>query len=167
MAPKQKPSTSKQDYSTPNDFLVAVRRILAIEDFAIDLAADASNTVCKKFIDEKTDSLKDDVSWKSEGWAFLNPPYKNIAPWAEKAWLQSKVDGAKVALLVPASVGANWWRCFVHKKALVLFLNGRLSFLENGDPYPKDLALLLYGFTPIPEMLTDYLIWDWRRGEIY
>ena len=162
MAPKQKPATSKQNYSTPKDFLEKVKVLLAIDSFGIDLAADSTNTVADQFYDEEVDSLKQD--WKVDGWSWLNPPYKNLAKWTNKAWLES-LAGAKVAMLVPASTGANWWKQYVHENCLCLFLNGRLSFLENGDPYPKDLALLLYEYVP-PVQRTGYKIWDWRKGNI-
>jgi hypothetical protein len=45
--PRQKPHRSKQDYCTPDDFLRAVTRLLGIQAFAFDLAADATNAVTR------------------------------------------------------------------------------------------------------------------------
>ena len=154
--PKQNPGQSKQDYATPTEFLRATQRLLGIETFSIDLAASQENTVATLFYDEATDSLAQD--WRGiTGWAWLNPPYAHIESWVRKAW-ESK---SSIAVLIPASVGANWWRDWVHKKAEVHFLNGRLAFMRDRPKwlYPKDCALLLYqDFIG----LDDYNIWNWR-----
>lgn len=99
-----------------------------------------------------------------EGWAWLNPPYANIRPWVARAYGQSRGfttmrrKGANIAMLVPAGVGANWWRDYVDKKAMVWFLNGRLTFVGCETCYPKDCALLLYG----PDVAPGYDVWHWQ-----
>lgn len=109
--PQQKPHRSRQDYSTPRDFLLSV----------------------------------------------LKRPYAHIAPWVGRAWSESR-KGAHVLMLLPAGVGSNWWRDFVHEKARVLLLNGRLTFGGETAPYPKDLVLLEYG----PKVYPGYTVWNWR-----
>ena len=152
--PKQKPGRSKQDVRTPQDFLDAVRRRLGIQAFAIDGAADATNTVATRFYDKAQDSLKQ--SWVVKGWGWLNPEFGDIRPWVWKAYTEG-LKGASTAMLVPAGVGSNWWRDFTHHKAGVLLLNGRITFVGHEDPYPKDCALLLYG----PNVLRGYDVWTW------
>lgn len=167
--PVQKPGRSKQDYGTPPEFLAAVKRSLRITDFDIDLAASPFNAVAHIHYNETTNGLA--MPWRVEGlsgWNWLNPPFTRIAPWVQRAYEQARDRHARTAVLVPAGVGANWWRDWVHDKAQVLFLNGRLTFRgvpvnpKTGkvDPYPKDLALLLYGYGQI----TGYTVWDWRRA---
>jgi hypothetical protein len=97
------------------------------------------------YYDEAMDSLADHNSWKvtTGGWAFCNPPYGDIRPWVEKAYTESQ-DGAQIAMLVPASVGSNWWRDWVEDVAYTIFLNGRITFVGASAPYPKDCAILLY-----------------------
>lgn len=168
MAPQQKPGKSKQDYQTPPEFLDALRTLLGIHEFSIDLAADRQNTVAARYYDEPMNSLSDKHSWVYDGWGFLNPPYHTIEPWVRKAWSESR-KGAQIAMLVPASPGSNWWRDWVHKKAIILLLNGRLTFVGETGPYPKDSALLLYRCGSRLLLLTsrvDYLIWNWKKGEI-
>jgi len=61
---------------------------------------------------------------------------------------------------VPAAVGSNWYRDYVHKKCLVLALNGRLAFI-TGKPkllYPKDCILCLYG----PDFAPGFDVWSWK-----
>lgn len=161
MTPKQTPGKSKQDYSTPALFIDAVKRRLRITDFSIDLAADASNAKAKQWIDEQQDALS--VEWADligGGWAWLNPPYADIGPWALKCAKTVADSDARIAFLVPAGVGSNWYRDFVHKRhARVLFLNGRLAFMPDKPTwlYPKDCILVLYalGFQG-----TD--VWTWK-----
>lgn len=158
--PVQKPGRSETIVRTPPGFLAAVKRYLGIQSFAADLAACVDNAVAYPFFTKEDDAFTKDWSVYG-GWCWLNPPYDDIGRWAELC-LQESTYGVKIAFLVPASVGSNWWRDYVHQQADVQFLNGRLTFLyANGTrhtgPYPKDLALILYGNEP------GYDVWDWRR----
>ena len=164
--PAQKPGQSKQNYRTPLPFLAAVKSLLHIEKFMVDLAADDANTAASRFYGIKDNSLIQAWNWWSNGeWAWLNPPYADIKPWVEKAYF----SGCNIAMLIPASVGANWWKQWVHHRAKVLFLNGRLAFMPDKPTwlYPKDCALLLYGprataYRELHPQRDDYDIWTWR-----
>lgn len=154
--PAQKPGVSRQDYATPPSFLTATKRFLQISEFSIDLAAAAHNTAAKRFYSVADNALEQ--PWTSDGWAWLNPPFAQIGPWAARAWQQAQL-GAQIAMLVPAGVGANWWRDYVHQKAWVLLLNGRITFVGETMPYVKDCCLLLYG----PTVKAGYSVWSWNR----
>lgn len=158
--PQQRPGSSKQDYATPPELLDAVRERLVIEQFTIDLAADAENAVCDRYY-----SLLDSAfnhEWDHEGWGWCNMPFGDIPRFVKKA----SESPSNNALLVPASIGANWWRDFVHGQARILALNGRVTFgsweygnwvpMETGT-YPKDCAILLYG----PGIEPAYEVWTW------
>ncbi len=158
--PVQKPGRSKQDYGTPPAFLAAVRSLLNIDAFVFDFATDGANSVAENYfldgaLDEDWSAQLPDKAW---GW--LNPPYAKIGPWVKKAYETSK-EGGHIAVLVPAAVGANWWREWVNQKADVLFLNGRLTFVGCTDPFPKDCALLLYHPTAYA-VQGSYDVWNWR-----
>ena len=157
MVPVQKPGRSKQNYQTPPAFLGAVRQWLGVEDFTIDLAADKGNAVVPNHYTKAQDALQQD--WRSSGWAWLNPPFGHLEPWVRKAWEESQ-RGAALVMLVPAGVGANWWRDWVHGKAQVLLLNGRLTFVGESTCYPKDCCLLVYGPTVVPQ----YCVWSWQNA---
>lgn len=162
--PVQKPGRSKQDYCTPPEFLYAVQRKLEIPGFACDLAASAENTCAPVYWDVTNSALDDDVRWTTEPWAWnwCNMPFEKITPWVQKAWTESCDHGAQSALLVPLSI-ADWWRDWVHGKCQVLLLHGRITFVGETSPYPKDCALLLY--TPQhPAGMADYEIWSWRAS---
>jgi phage N-6-adenine-methyltransferase len=179
VAPKQKPGRSKQDYGTPDDFLDAARERLQITQFVRDLAASPENAVCLNYYTEKDNALVQPWHgtgrgmWVEGEWNWLNPPFSRIAPWVRRAYETSRSQipsmtryAAQTAVLVPAGVGSNWWRDWVHEKAHVLLLNGRLTFKgtppnpKTGKPdaYPKDCALLLYS----PCVTPGYEIWAWN-----
>jgi phage N-6-adenine-methyltransferase len=159
--PRQKPGKSRQDYGTPPAFIDAVCRYLSISSFQIDLAASEENAIAEMYYTEKDDALCTELTWAMPGWSWLNPPFANITPWVERAEGEARLAGAKIAMLIPASVGANWWRDFVHDKCLVLCLNGRIQFVGTSDPYPKDCALLIYA----PEIAVGYDVWQWKQQQ--
>lgn len=155
--------SSEQSVETPKEFMTAVKTLLGIDAFTIDLAASADNAQAAQYITKEQDSLT--VDWTTVingGWGWLNPPYDNIAPWAEKCAKHGR-EGANIALLVPASVGSNWYRDFVYREASVLFLNKRVQFVGHKHPYPKDLLLAIYG----PRAFGTHTVWDWKTNTSY
>lgn len=151
-----KRGTSKQNYSTPDDFMEVVRRRFGTP--VVDLAADETNRKAVFWIDEEKDSLS--VDWhKLGGLLWLNPPFNNISPWAKKCAEASRL-GAEILFLVPASVGSNWFRDYVCNRSHVLFLNGRLCF-DGIDPYPKDCMLCHYN----SKRGVGFSVWTWKNKE--
>lgn len=153
--PEQKPGRSVQVVRTPREFLDAVEA--RFSPLTWDLAADEINHVTPGWHGSGAkwgDSLI--APWSEiSGLLWLNPPYGNIAPWADKCALAAS-HGARIAFLVPASVGSNWFAEHVDGKALVLFLRPRLTFVGHTQSYPKDLILALYGEKP------GYECWRWK-----
>lgn len=145
---------SKQDYATPPEFIDAVKKKFHLTGFNLDAAAGDSNTKAPVFYDEAANGLL--LPW--ETWTWCNPPYANIEPWVKKAYHESLLGHGSM-LLLPASVGANWWKNWVHDLAHVHFLNGRITFVGQTDPYPKDCALLVY----TPFSAGGYNIWSWME----
>lgn len=154
LMPPQKPGRSKQDYATPRDFIMAVQRKFG--PIECDLAAHESNHVVPFYISEKQDSLSYDWSVLAPGGIlWLNPPFGSIAPWATKCVAETE-KGAKILLLVPASIGANWFAEHVFPHAAVIALQGRLSF-DGKNPFPKDCMLCAYGWP------RGFSVWDWKK----
>jgi phage N-6-adenine-methyltransferase len=150
--PRQKRHRSKQDYGTPRIFLDAVERKFG--PIAFDLAARADNCVVPRFYSPAQDTLVQ--SWRVGGLAWLNPEYTNIAPYVAKA-VTAAAQGQQLVMLVPAGVGSNWWKRYVHERAKVHLLNGRITFVGCTDAYPKDCVLLEYG----PDVEPGYVVWTW------
>jgi DNA N-6-adenine-methyltransferase (Dam) len=161
--PKQKPGRSEQTVATPRDFLDAVETRFG--KMTWDLAATADNCVIKgglrRFGPDHPDPMKRDAftnDWsKLKGNLWCNPPFGDIAPWAKKCRESVVHSGAqRIFLLVPASVGSNWFREHVFCWAQVLFLSPRLTFVGHTQAYPKDLMLAIYG--PEPAITC----WRWK-----
>ena len=153
--PKQTPWCSKQDYGTPNIFIVAVEKRFG--QLAIDLAASAENTKAEKFITEEQNSLAQDWG-KFSGNLWLNPPFKRLEPWAKKAATTIYKPETRLYLLTPASIGANWFEDWVWGHAQVEALNPRLSF-DGKAPYPKDCMLSIFG----NDIQPSFSIWKWQK----
>jgi hypothetical protein len=64
-----------------------------------------------------------------------------------------------VLLLVPASVDANWFRDYVHERALVLPLSPRLTFIDQPAPINRPLMLCVYG----PNITPGFEPWQWKQ----
>lgn len=143
--PKQKPGNSEQAVGTPPELILAAQKYLNIDKFDWDLAAmrDVNNIVVGCYTKDD-DALSIPIeTWVFNGWGWLNPEFGDIAPWVQRAY-EASLIGGKTCVLIPASMGANWWRDWVEDKAVVLPLNGRPVFVGSPDGYPKDCALLLY-----------------------
>src|ERR1017187_937399 len=154
---------SEQIVSTPLELLDAV--IARFGPLYCDLAACEENSVCDMFIDEEEDSLARGTIWPGvtsrapNNW--LNPPFKNIYPWAEKCL--HNAEKAPALFLVLASVSSEWWRKFVWHKADVAFLTPRVKFVGYKAGSARDLALCHFH----PAMTGQVQIWDWKKGILF
>lgn len=123
---------------------------------AYDLAASAQNKKHPNFFSVEDNSLVRE--WhKIKGNLWLNPPFEDITPWVKKCAIESS-SGANIFLLVPASIGSEWFRFWVEPYAYVFGLNPRLQFVGTKAPYPKDLILAHYS----SYMLRGFTTWRWK-----
>lgn len=148
---------SNQSVATPHNFISAVEERFG--ELAFDLAASEKNTrVTGCFFDERQNSLTQ--NWGAlVGNLWLNPPFANIAPWARKCAERAN-DNRWTLVLVPASVGANWFQEHVAPFAFVLELTDRITFAGSKDPYPKDLILCCFGFGVVGRAP-----WHWNKQQ--
>lgn len=162
--PKQKPGRSKQNYATPEDLIRAVKARLGIKAFKFDFAADKKNAKARSWWNKQDDALAQRWTlWVLAcrmGWGWLNPPFARIGKWAKKC-LAAHKHGAQIAFLVPASVGSNWYRDYIHEQpgVKVLSLNGRPSF-DGKAGFPKDAQLVLFDGKSKEPFSSD--VWTWR-----
>lgn len=148
--PTIKRGQSSGDIWTPWEFIRAVESKFG--PIAVDLAASGPQSAkAARWITPEQDSLKQDwATLLDGGLGWDNCPFSNITPWAKYHAEQSQ-KGAKTLLLVPASVGANWYWDHVEPYADVYSV-GRMVFDNCFDkhgnlvttPYPKDLILAHY-----------------------
>ena len=165
---------------TPMVFVNAVEAKFG--PLACDLAATAANKKASHYVDEATNSLS--LNWHimadccRSGLLWLNPPFTNITVWAKKCAAEVQL-GARILLLVPASVGANWYWDWVAPFADVYSV-GRMVFDDCYDregklittPYPKDLVLAYYNASLTGQSYGDAQLggraelirWRWQDG---
>lgn len=162
--PAQKPGRSKQDYETPDEFIYAVLQRYRIGSFDIDLAASAANAKASVYYTAEDNALVQ--PWKvGTGWNWLNPEFTNIRPWVAYAYQQMVRYGAQTLMLVPASVGCNWFRDYVDHKSFCHYLNNRITFVGAPNVYPKDCMLIEY--SPYADIAARYDVWDWVNHVTY
>lgn len=164
--PSIKRGQSSGDIWTPRVFIDAVEKTFG--PLVWDLAATAENARCENYYTPKENSLSIRWAYYHAGCSplWLNPPYSNIAPWAEKCAVESG-KGACVLLLVPGSIGANWYWDFVEPYSNVYSV-GRMVFDNCFDKdgklvttvYSKDLILCHYDRSQPRKQMER---WKWRR----
>lgn len=151
--------SEKQDYETPDDFFEACGRLVCsgIDDsaFRVDLAAHYENTKCSRFFNESENSLV--RPWhKNYGWLWLNPPFCDIKPWAQKCVEESK-KGAKIVMLTP--IETTEWAQLCFSNADVRLLVGRLTFKPMTTCFPKPCMISIFDKSRVPSIS----LWDWRK----
>lgn len=153
----QRRGKSKQDFGTPEEFLIGLQKQFG--KIGIDLAARADNTVADRFISPEQDSLKTDWSkiiLPTGDIAFANPPFADLAPWAKQLETTRHLSRWTI-MLCPASMGSKWWVTHVLGK-IMSFGIPRMKFRFSDGMYPKDLAIICAGFGVSG---TGYF--DWRK----
>lgn len=170
-------ASSSGDIWTPWEFIYATQSTFGCV-FRVDLAASGPESAkAPTWITPEQDSLRWDwVQLYDEhrhdrGALWLNPPYSNITPWVKKcAELCEYNKQVELMLLVPASVGANWFWDYVWPYATVYSV-GRMVFDNCFDRktgksvrtvYPKDLILCHYTNTSPSRTLQR---WQWQKTE--
>jgi phage N-6-adenine-methyltransferase len=195
-APRNRMETNQDVGTDPALFAVLNQEFR----FVLDLAATAENKLCPNYLgkgdgwlgknlspeepappdgdESKGGSL--DVPWHHwTGWLWLNPPFRNIMPWARKCKEEAEL-GARIVMLVPAAVDSDWFEKHVYEKAEVRWLKSRpvfkyrytkdgpkdpktgkpryLSGEWNKDGYPKPCQVCVFEKGRPPRLFP----WDWR-----
>jgi phage N-6-adenine-methyltransferase len=156
--PAQKPSKSRQDVETPQEFIDAVAARWGKID--VDLACHSRNPKAAVAL------TWPDVNSLAQDWAglyadlncWLNPEYGNVGPWAEKAAAAGgMMRRGGIFMLVPSGTSTQWWAHHVHRKAMVYFLRPKIVFVGEKSSFPKDLTLVQYA-----PGLSGYDTWRWK-----
>lgn len=135
-------SSRTEEWETPPELFARLDRVF---DFRLDACASSANRKCPAFFSKADDALS--RPWSSFGRVWLNPPYgRRIGSFMRKAFEESRA-GALVVALVPARTDTVWWHDWVSGKADVVFLKGRLKYLDeerrekSAAPFPSALAV--------------------------
>lgn len=147
-----KNGTRREDQATPKWLVTYLDKICGF-DFMIDLAANKSNAICWAYIDEEQNLLSMDtaelqrlfphVNLESR-WAFCNPPYPKGGLGTK--WPKTLTTIApNVVVLIPASVGTQWFEKFLGIADAVVLISKRLHFDEAPHGAQFDSALYIKG----------------------
>jgi len=113
-----------QEWETPDNFF----ELLDAEfHFDIDVCATASNTKCFEYYSIEDNGLMQ--PWQGVCW--MNPPYKSVGAWTNKAYSAAK-NGATVVGLLRASIDTKWWHAYIMRAQEIRFIADRLWFKLNG-----------------------------------
>lgn len=162
-----------QSWGTPPAFIDAFERRHG--PIVFDLAASPHNAVSRYFFTEVEDALKQDWAYLYEEiarrdvveWLWLNPPFADMTPWAEKCAEEGR-KGARIAMLSKVSI-ARWFVDHVVPNARTYLLSPRVKYVPapgqeigpNGKPRTGadfDSMLSLFG----PATRGSIEVWPWK-----
>ena len=127
--------STNQSWETPDELF---NKINLIFGFTRDVCASEANAKCKRFWSEEDSCL--DKKWNGINW--MNPPYKNMKKFIEKAY--NERSNAITVCLIPARTNTKWWHEFC-MKGEVYFICGRPKFKGCVHGLPQPLALVIFG----------------------
>lgn len=146
----------RQKYGTPQPFFDKQH---AVHKFTIDLAADENNAKLNRYWSEDHDALS--RSWTGErGW--LNPPYRNVGKWVEKAFNETRHNGCElVVMLINYAPSTKYWHKYIQDETGKLIcdelkpVKGRIKMipppgliLPKGNRPRYDSAIVIYRGKP-------------------
>jgi site-specific DNA-methyltransferase (adenine-specific) len=133
-------SHKTDEYITPSWLIDELKKEF---DFSLDACTTGDNpTAMPDFYTIKENGLNKD--W--ETWTYCNPPYSEIAKWAQKTHEENFIRGIGIVMLLPARTDTRWFHQFIYNKPNVeiRFLKGRLKF--EGTKYPAPFPNMLVIF---------------------
>ena len=136
----------------------------AVGGFAVDAAASGSNHLTPVWYgpgSDQPDALVVD-RWLSP--AFCNPPYgRGIERWLDK-FIEQQAVGVTTVAILPARTEVRWWYERVVPFASIVFLVGRVPFVDPARTKPTQpdhgSAILMYE----PDISGGAVAWlDWKE----
>lgn len=202
--------SDNQDVGTPPELIAALQFVFG--PIYKDLAGSEVNHVVEDWISPEEDSLSFETEWPCwelqwleneltaaqgyphwtiNGWSYLNPPYGNLktGDWFARC-VGEMEEGRHIIVVIPASVGARWWKKWIEPYAWVIPLGVRPQFVGYNNSNARDIAVCVFsqewcpssmfhgleaetaawlaeqmGFSPeLPWIDTKYLgSWDWKK----
>jgi phage N-6-adenine-methyltransferase len=137
-------SSKTNEWATPQELF---DKLDAEFHFTLDPCATPENAKCERFFTMEDDGLSKE--WAGES-VFCNPPYgRQIGRWVAKAYDEALLYGATVVMLIPARTDTGYWHDWIHGKAEIRFIKGRLKFgdSKNSAPFPSAIVV----FRPQPQ----------------
>lgn len=162
---ERKKEGARDDYATPQELFDLLDTCYQID---IDVAASCENAKCCNFIDKLDDALARPWNKHNSGTAFCNPPFSQWQAFMHKAVIEAK-HGMTVVFLVPPRVETSAWHMYAPKADEIIFLQGRVSFLLDGEPKNNNgAASAILIFRPRLEHAAygtpRMTFWDWKSA---
>ena len=132
-------SSKTGEWATPQEFFEKLD--WRFGPFDLDPCAHPTNTKCSNFFTEAEDGLRKDWGGFT---SFVNPPYgRGIDKWIQKAYEESRKDGTRVVMLIPARTDTKYWHDYIMRADEVYFIKGRLKFglSNNSAPFPSAVVV--------------------------
>src|ERR1035437_2704968 len=113
-------SSKTPEWETPQDTFDALNKEFQLN---VDVCANTKNHKLPMWFSPEEDGLSKD--WDGSR-CWMNPPYgREIGKWVAKA---ATGGAAIVVALLPARTDTRWFHEYIHGKAEVRFIKGRLKF---------------------------------------
>ena len=74
---------------------------------------------------------------------FVNPPYKYLAKWIEKSFIEWKKNKT-IVMLIPARTDTKAFHNFIYPNAELRFIKGRLCFNDCNKPAPFPSMIVIF-----------------------
>jgi len=142
--------SKSQHWETPTHIWKKIEQDYNIK-FVTDLCASRSNHLFPKYYTEANDCRYHRWATKEGEANWINPPFGmgTIPDFARLALKWSVEKGYNTVMLLPCNkTDQPWFHDFVIGKALVLFVEKRISFLENGKEIkgnPQGSVIICFG----------------------
>lgn len=141
-------SSISNEWETPTPLFTKLNEQF---QFTLDPCCTIENKKCLKFYTIETNGLSQ--SWKSEI-VFCNPPYgREIGKWVEKCYNECKHNDVTTVMLIPSRTDTKWFHNYIYNKHEVLFLKGRLKFINRMLPSWNEYNDFKISPAPFPSML--------------
>jgi len=152
-----------QNYGTPWYFYEYFNEIFG---FTRDCCADEINHKHEKYWTKKDNALAQ--SWKDEI-IWCNPPFGQIAPFAEKALEELQKHGTTTVMITPNYSGTFYFRDYLNK-AQIWFITGRIRFqlpgsYELAGENPNYMVIIIFSpeFCRMGDMSGDVKLLDLQK----
>ena len=163
-----RPRSSKQsdEYLTPNYLFKAIRNRLDIAEFALDAAADDTNTKAAVWYSKDISGL--DNEWRT--WTWCNPPYSKeggpLLEWIRKA-IREQIKLHYSVLLLPADTSTHWFALATNFASKMLLVQPRVRFIDpltNKKSGSPKFGSMVLGFGPEKGLMYENLtLSGWRQ----
>lgn len=109
--------------------------------FNLDPCSTDENCKCERHYTKEDNGLNH--SWGGFR-VFCNPPYSEIATWAEKCYREGTKDNTLVVMLMPSRTDTRYFHDFIYGRAEIRFVKGRIKFSDSSENAPFASMIVIF-----------------------